>query len=104
MANPETVGSPFQAEPIRWGRRGDPYLWREMGRHFEQVPLPATAEELRHLIETTFESLTGHSINTDNPVLVERFDHGGMSGGHVSAEFWRDKAIPLLLARYTDTE
>jgi hypothetical protein len=104
VTNVKTVGSLFQAEPSQWGLRGDPYLSREMGRHFELVPLPATAEELQALIETAFESLTGHPISTGNPVFVERFDHGGMSGGHVSPEFWRDKAIPLLLARYADTK
>jgi molybdenum cofactor cytidylyltransferase len=31
---------------------------------------------------------------------VERYGHGGMSSGLVSPEFWRDTAVPLLLARH----
>ena len=97
-----TVASLFQEEPIQWGLRGDPYLWREMAQYFEHTPLPATAEELRVLIETAFESLTGQPISIDKHFFVERFSHGGMSSGHISPEFWRDKAIPLLLARYSE--
>ncbi len=103
MVRAETVASLFQEEPVQWGLRGDPYLWREMRSHFERIPLPATADELSILIETAFESLTGHSISASNPFFVERFSHGGMSSGHISPEFWRDKAISLLRDRYAET-
>ena len=102
MTRTETVASLFQEEPTQWGLRGDPYLWREMHHHFERVPLPATADELSDLIETAFESLTGHSTSAGNHFFIERFSHGGMSSGHISPEFWRDKAMPLLLARYAE--
>jgi len=82
--------------------RGDPYLWREMRLHFEQTPLPATADELDTLIEVTFETLTGHSISAKQPFFIERFSHGGMSSGQVSPDFWRDTVIPLIRARYKD--
>jgi hypothetical protein len=103
MAKIETVASLFLKEPIQWGLRGDPYLWREMRSHFERVPLPAAADELSTLIETAFELLTGHSISTSNHFFVERFSHGGMSSGHISPDFWRNEAIPLLRARYAET-
>ena len=103
MARSETVASLFQEEPNQWGLRGDPYLWREMRSHFEQIPLPATTDELSALIETVFEHLTGHSISASNPFFVKRFSYGGMSSGHIFPDFWRDKAIPLLLARHADT-
>lgn len=102
MAKAETVASLFLEKPSHWGLRGDPYLWQEMHRYFEHTPLPATADELNTLIETAFESLTGHSISTPSHFFVERFNHGGMSGGYISPAFWRDDAMPLLLARYTD--
>ena len=95
----ETVASLFQPEPQQWGLRGDPYLWREMRRYFEQTPLPTTVDELNTLIETAFEALTGHSISVGSHFFVESFNHGGMSGGHISPDFWREKAMPLLGAR-----
>lgn len=104
MARAETIAALFQeGGPKQWGLRGDPHLWREMQSHFEQTALPATADELSALIETAFESLTGHSISAGDPFFVERFSHGGMSSGYVSPSFWRDKAIPLLRARYAET-
>lgn len=33
-------------------------------------------------------------------VHVPRYDAGGMSSGHVSPEFWREVAIPLLCERF----
>ena len=79
--------------------RGDPYLWREMRDRFQDVPLPATVDELAGLIEAAFESLANRPISTGDPVFVARYDHGGMSSGQVSPDFWRDTAIPLLRAR-----
>ena len=103
MDSKETVALLFQEEPSQWGLRGDPYLWREMRSHFERVPLPAAADELSALIETTFELLTGHPISTGSHIFIQRFSHGGMSSGYISPDFWRNKAIPLLLARYAET-
>lgn len=98
----KTVASLFEKEPIQWGLRGDPHLWREMRLQFDRTPLPATADELAALIESAFGSLTGHSISESRPFFVERFSHGGMSSGYVSPEFWRDKAIPLFRARFDE--
>lgn len=101
MTRIKTMASLFEKEPHQWGLRGDPYLWREMREHFARTPTPATADELTALIESAFESLTGHPITEPMPFLIERFSHGGMSSGMVSAEFWRDKVIPMLRERFT---
>ena len=100
MAGTKTVAALFQEEPMQWGLRGDPYLWREMRAYFEQTPLPETAVALNALIEAAFASLTGQPISTNSPFFVERFSHGGMSSGYVSPDFWHEKAIPLLHSRY----
>ncbi|MCB9077037.1 MAG: hypothetical protein H6631_05570 [Anaerolineaceae bacterium] len=100
MAQAETMASLFQERPQQWGLRGDPHLWQEMRGYFEHTPLPATADELTSLVETAFEALTGHSMSIPNHFFIERFSHGGMSSGYVSPDFWRDKVIPLLQARY----
>ncbi len=104
MPNPETVASLFQDKPGQWGLRGDPYLWQEMADHFAHTPLPATAAELRALLETAFETLTGYPLSTDEKFFfIERFSHGGMSSGLVAPAFWRDKALPLLCGRLGET-
>jgi hypothetical protein len=100
------VSSLFEPLPDSWGLRGDPFLWRAMIRLLRKTPLPKTEEELVSLIETSFERLTGNRLPKDcisEPefIFVERFAHGGMSSGHLSFDFWRQSAIPLLCSRYS---
>lgn len=97
------VADLFAQRPFQWGLRGDPWLWEEMQTHFHGVPLPATMEELRGLLEEAYEALTGHPLSDERPFCVERFKHGGMSSGFISPRFWVETAIPLLLGRYGET-
>ena len=94
------VSDLFAEEPWQWGLRGDPWLWEEMRTHFRNTPLPATAAELRGLLEKAYEALTGHPLSDEQPFCVERFKHGGMSSGFVSPRFWVETAVPLLLGRW----
>jgi len=71
-----------------------------MKAHFAQTPIPNTAEKLITLIQSAFEQLTDHSMAEQDIFYVERFNHGGMSGGFVSPEFWQNKAIPLIREQY----
>jgi len=100
MTKPQTIASLFEKKPARWGLRGDPYLWEEMKSHFENTPLPATTDELVSLIQTAFASLTAHSVSESENFFIERLSHGGMSSGHISPEFWRDKVIPEIGSRF----
>jgi hypothetical protein len=61
---------------------------------------PATEEQFVALLEETFEQLTGASLANRDPIFVERYSHGGMSGGHVSPQFWAEHAVPVLCERY----
>ena len=103
MRNSLAIGSLFENEPHPWGLRGDPYLWQEMKRKFKNVPLPETPEELKVMIETEFELITGRSVSESEDCLVEQFSHGGMSSGYISMEFWHNSAIPELLRRFIET-
>ena len=98
----KTIADLFQQKPWQWGLRGDPHLWQEMADHFANTPLPETAVQLEHLLMEMFEALTGQPITTETFIAVERFPRGGMSGGMVSPEFWRETAVPLLLASYQE--
>ena len=98
----KTIGDLFQQKPWQWGLRGDPYLWQEMADHFADIPLPDSAAQLKQLLTQLFESLTGQPITAEKFIPVERFPRGGMSGGMISPEFWRETAVPLLLTRYQE--
>ena len=103
----ETIASLFEAGMWQWGLRGDPYLWDEMRDYFADVPLPKTAVFLQTLIKEAFTSITNHPFPTETdhaPIPIKRFDHGGMSSGLVSPDFWHDKAIVELTKRYNDTK
>ncbi|AYM97049.1 hypothetical protein EAG14_14345 [Acidovorax sp. 1608163] len=90
----------FDPEPIQWGLRGDPYLWREMAEQFQGIPLPESSHELSSLLEETFLKLTGYPVSHQKHFRVERHAHGGMSSGGIATEFWRERGIPLLLSRF----
>ena len=55
------------------------------------------------LIEQIYQQLTGASRIDQEPLFIERYSHGGMSGGYVSPQFWAEQAIPMLLARYRES-
>lgn len=96
----KTIESLFDPEPQQWGLRGDPYLWQEMAAAFHGVPMPATATELARQVEQRFEKLTGQPMSATEWIRLERHAHGGMSSGGINPQFWRQTALPLLLARY----
>ena len=93
------LASLFDPEPGRWGLRGDPHLWREMRAHFEGAPIIGTDAELRDLLTSAFALLTGHRLDGVDAIRVERFPRTGMSGGQVSPRWWRETAVPMLVAR-----
>lgn len=95
-----TIGALFADEPGFWGLRGDPYLWQEMRERLSLVALPASEADLVSSIEREFASITGHTLKDKNDFYVERFYHGGMSGGYISGEFWVAVALPMLVQRY----
>jgi len=96
MQKQKTLSLVFQNEPSRWGLRGDPYLWKEMKKLLENRTYPDTEEEFLALLEQTYEQLTGSPIKDQMfSIFIERYDHGGMSSGHVSPQFWIEIGIPL---------
>ena len=94
------VAELFQPVPLTWGLRGDPYLWQEMQEDLASTPCPDDLQSLKELVYEKFESLTGSRLLGDERIYVKRLAHGGMSSGHVSPEFWIEKGVPLLCARF----
>jgi hypothetical protein len=100
----KTVGNLFKVEPQQWGLRGDPYLWKDLARVFEVVPLPESADRLKAMLEAAFLALTAHFVTDSEMFFVERYAHGGMSSGHIDPKFWRQKGLPLLLSCFIVAE
>ncbi|SEP19126.1 hypothetical protein SAMN04490248_1352 [Salinihabitans flavidus] len=70
-----------------------------------EQPLPADERELEAVIRKKFLELTGETLHKQAPdgddfVAVPELNEGGMSGGMVSREFWEERAIPELCARF----
>jgi hypothetical protein len=99
MSNPLTMAALFEVQPRQWGLRGDVHLWADLTRRFENVPCPDTPAEAAALIEQAFLELTGKPMSEEKPFFVEKYNHGGMSGGFVHPEWWRTKLLPLLLSQ-----
>jgi hypothetical protein len=104
MTKPASMASLFAEPPRQFGMRGDVHLWADMTHRFENVPCPDTHAEAAALIEQAFLHLTGRPISEEKPFLVEKYNHGGMSGGFVHPEWWRTKLLPLLLSRLPGSE
>lgn len=100
MQQPFTAAAAFDREPAQWGLRGDPYLWREMRTQLDRTPLPRSEPEAERLLERTFKTLTGRTIETPEPFVVPKYAHGGMSSGQIDPQFWRTKALPLLVRQW----
>jgi len=86
-------------EPIQYGLRGDPYLWKDLKVRFEYSDVK-NLEEFSEFLITTFKENTGSEPLTGQNFGVKHFRFGGMSSGSVSSDFWIDRGFPLLLERY----
>lgn len=91
----------FEEKPEQWGLRGDPPLWSALEMWFLNKETPSTKEEFSNLLERAFKEITGEPLLSQREnVYIEGFNAGGMSGGHVCFEFWRETGFPLLVNRY----
>ena len=95
------MGALFEPEPSRWGLRGDPHLWRALRDLLSAREVPASPAGVVSLLHAAFSELVGVDLASypETSVYRERFAHGGMSGGMISIETWRDQLIPLLTDR-----
>ncbi len=98
-----TISELFEAEPAQWGLRGDPHLWEDMKAKLKTLIMPATGLELERILESVFMELTTRNLDNRDPIYIARYDQGGMSSGMVCPDFWRRKAVPIILSRYDAT-
>ena len=95
-----TIGHLFSERPLKYGLRGDPWLWKDMETYFASTISPRSGDEFVALVHQAFKVLTGHCIDQKEFITIPKYAHGGMSSGMICPEFWRDEAIPMLLLRF----
>jgi hypothetical protein len=90
----------FREEPdCGWGSRGNPCFWEYLEERAKNKELSVTGDELEHWIKEEHLVLTGKEMTMESDVFVKAFDHGGMSSGRVTGEWWLLTGIPLLKER-----
>lgn len=98
------VSKYFDPEPIQWGLRGDPHLWRDMKEKTATTNIPTTGNEFEKLLYKLFKELTGETPQKGKNIYVKKYESIGMSKGMVSCDFWLDKGFSLLIQRYIESE
>ena len=93
------VSTIFKEKPEKWGLRGYPYFWEYLEDIFNNYELPFEYEKLEKTIKDEHLKLTGIELTKDSIAKCEKFEHGGMSSGGLSGEFWITTALPLLKER-----
>lgn len=94
-----TVAELFRERPVQWGLRGDPYLWDDLEQIFRELSLPCEEEYFLSKLYLAVEEITGQKLEEGEDIDVEMYDHGGLSSGKVSCDFWINRAIPLFIER-----
>lgn len=99
--NFDCVSDLFKSEPGSYGFRGDVELWEDLNENSKEIKLPKTDTELLHILENLIIKLTGNSVFEKEDFFVDKYYHGsGMSGGIVNSNWWINKGIPLIIARF----
>jgi hypothetical protein len=80
--------------------RGDPYLWKAMELELTKLKNPQSLAEFNALLQRLFRDITGHTLKAGEQLFVEKFNHGGMSGGYISCDFWIESGFPQLMSAF----
>ena len=95
----ENLSLLFDAPPHHASCRlpGDPALWIDMQKEFEQLTFPCTKEQFITAYEQFFLKLTGVSLYSDVDILkIRKYVPANMAEG-VHTAFWRDTALSFLI-------
>jgi molybdenum cofactor cytidylyltransferase len=98
------VSKYFDPEPIQWGLRGDPHLWRDMKLKTESTNIPKTVSELERILHELFKELVGEAPHKGKSIYVKKYETLGMSKGMISSDFWLDKGFSLIIQRFIESE
>lgn len=96
------VSDLFDPEPLQWGLRGDPWVWRAMSIHLNGTYLPPSIREVESLLFAAFDRVVGVHLASEPQPWVYRDEFArddGLSAGNVHLNTWRITLMPLLLDR-----
>ncbi len=98
------LGDAFDVIHRQWGLRADPHVWDALRNLLANESTPRSPVAVRKAFVDGLRRLTGIDIDDDErrEVYLEGFDQGGMSGGVLDVDWWREKGIPLLVQRAVD--
>jgi len=92
----------FENEPKQWGLRGDPELWRELMNRFRGFDYSISPETFNEILTQSFNAIIEKGIKKSaDTIFFESYSRKGMSGGHVSLEWWHKTGLPLLKETYS---
>lgn len=90
----------FLFEPNQWGLRGDKHLWKEITFNLLNTDLPSSFDTTEKIITDTILKLTNKDIYKVEDFYIKKYDHGGMSNGRVSSEFWNKDGKNFLNEKF----
>ena len=91
----------FEPEPETWGLRGDKYLWRRLKEKLRWQKLGMRTSQFDDLLKKEFKYLISIGKEAgNNSIFLNDLPQNGMSGGHISMDWWHETGIPLLSKRY----
>jgi endonuclease/exonuclease/phosphatase family metal-dependent hydrolase len=88
----------FDDRPEHWGLAGDPLLWEQMSR-MPLLPSGAGVGEVYAFLCGLFTGLTNSSVHSDMPIAFKGDARVDAPAAMIQPSFWRERAIPHLLAR-----
>ena len=94
----------FEEKPEQFGTRGDFYFWEYLQEYFRCDIEMESKDEFVTSIKQQFELISGEPLKIDAMPYVEKFAHGGISSGVLCGELWLNRAIPLLIERFSTLE
>jgi len=92
----------FTKTPRQYGLRGDPFLWKDLEKHFSSIEFPYSKKSMITYIYSRYKEITGEELTADSMPFVKDYDKGGMSSGYISGDFWTNRGIPMITARYDE--
>ena len=90
----------FLIEPSYWGLRGDSHLWKELSFSFFGQDLPNSFDSTKDIIMEKLNVITKNKFLEEKDFYVKKYDHGGMSNGTVSYEFWKKDVNQFLYENF----
>ena len=72
---------------------------QELAQALAERPLPTSPAAVDVLLASLYFQLVGEAPLAGRQPFVPRYAHGGMSSGHVAADFWLTQGLPLLKKR-----